>query len=110
MDESPNESDGAMDESPNESDGAMDESPNESDGGQCFWCDGTNNLTQTVHQEQGIVFICRNCKRDLEGSSYGGSSYGSPDVEDPGHEDSWSDESDHEEHGARFRSSILVSG
>ncbi len=100
---------------------------NGSDGGddlsgiedQCFWCDGTDTLTQTVHQEQtGTVWICRNCRRDLEGSSYGGSSYGSPDVEDPGHEDSWSDESDDEEHGddgpstalTPFRSLVPVSG
>ena len=88
-------------------------------GDQCFWCDGTDTLTQTVHQEQtGTVWICRNCRRDLEGSSYGGSSYGSPDVEDPGHEDSWSDESDDEEHGddgpstalTPFRSLVPVSG
>ena len=102
-------------------------SDNGSDGGddpseigeQCFWCDGTDTLTQTVHQEQtGTVWICRNCRRDLEGSSYGGSSYGSPDVEDPGHEDSWSDESDDEEHGddgpstalTPFRSLVPVSG
>ena len=103
-------------ESPNVSDEGDDPSEIEN---QCFWCDGTDDLTQTVHQEQtGTVWICRNCRRDLEGSSRGGSSYGSPDVEDPGDEDSWTDEYDDEEHGddgpstafTHFRSSVPVSG